>query len=192
MSEELRNIVADALDTPIATLKPPDPDVHRGQITSVTAQMGEYPVIKIGLHSIDAGFEDEFAVFVPQAFVDNIQVTGDELDDSTPENGGPSERQRLAIAVANQHRTATLQAVRGIAQRQKGPYTGDAPANFDEFVAFLDNYLSGVEVVFRRAADKNPKNPEFASRRRVRQLYPIEAMSNPKLFKGHVRAWETE
>ena len=68
---------------------------------------------------------------------------------------------------------------------------GERAANFDEFVAMIDQVSNGISVVFRLAADKNPSNPQFARSLKVRGLYDPSTAANPKLFRGTIKRWES-
>ena len=77
-----------------------------------------------------------------------------------------------------------------IAQGREIP-RGERAANFDEFVAMIDQVSNGISVVFRLAADKNPSNPQFARSLKVRGLYDPSTAANPKLFRGTIKRWES-
>ena len=180
-------------DTPTIDKPVPKPDAHRGRINGValaTFDSGA-TAIQIALTSIDEGFDDQHSIFLPAGFVADIKVDPNTLPVGEADAEGVvrgNQRGQYARTVRNSKGDAELQVLFNIAAKQ-GRTATTVPTNIAELTETMNQVLSGVEVVFTRAADKNPANPQYADRLRVRRIADPETASNPKYYRKLRKAW---
>ena len=183
-------------DTPNVEKDKPKPDAHRGTVTSVELKRFDSgaTALLVNVRSQDEGFDDNYAIFLPKAYVEDIRVNPQTLSTETPikEDGkaGLSERQKYARAIRNTDGTGELQVLAALAKKQERTASGPAPTNIDELAEWYNVLLSGMELGFSRSVDKNPENPAFADRLRTRRIWDIAQASDPKFHKKVRRAWE--
>lgn len=179
------------LATPEIKLPPRPPEVHQGEIVSVTLEQFDSGAraVKFNLQSTNvAGFQTDLAVFIPESAYQNPYITSEEIS-KLPAPEGKKQTPKEQWGQAKQ----TIEGALAIALKQGREIPADAtrPATFEEYVALIDQVVSGVGIVFRMAADKNPSDPRFARTLKVRSLYEPEAAENPKLFKNVIKKWES-
>lgn len=183
-------------DTPNVEKDKPKPDAHRGIVTSVELKRFDSgaTALLVNVQSQDEGFDDNYAIFLPKSYVENIRVNPQTLSTETPvkEDGklGLSERQKYARAVRNTDGTGELQVLAALAKKQERSASGPAPTNIEELAEWYNVLLSGMEIGFSRSVDKNPENPAFADRLRTRRVWDIAQVGNDKFHKKTRRAWE--
>lgn len=202
MSATGQDSAVDALfpSTPTIKKEAPQPDAHRGRIDGVTSTTFDSgaTAIKIALTSLDEGFTTEHTIFVPAGFVQDIKVDPNTLPEGTTvidEVTGKSkqkgnQQQQYARTIRNSAGDAEIQKLYQIGQNQGLVGAVTPPTNFSGFVSALSQALTGAQVIFRRAADKNAANPQFADVLRVKAILDISEVSNPKRFKGVRKAWD--
>lgn len=187
-----------SFDVPI-----PPPEIHQGEITGVlfipnTNGLGGR--IQVGLKSLNTGIETEYSFFPPLPFVEDIYATADAYSTDKPFNEetgnfGMSESEIAAKHVANTNGTATLQTLTKLASEQGHSTMLPKPTNIDQLAAVLSDLLAGVQVVFTRSVDKNPRDLQYASVLRTRKIVGPELASNAKKMKyyknnNYFIAWE--
>lgn len=182
--------------TPSFKVEPPKPDKHRGIVTGVSwipsVNGGRFV---IGLKSTDTGIETDFSFFPPRPFINNIYAPGDAYSTEHPiseatGNAMPSEADQFGRHIQNSEGRATLQTLVSIAAAQGCSVSSPKPTNITELAAMLNELCTGMNVVFVRSTDKNPRDPQYASMLRVRGIYGPEVADNPKLLKNYQPAWE--
>lgn len=184
-------------DTPNVEKEKPKPDAHRGVVTSVelkTFDSGATAFL-VNVRSQDEGFDDNYAIFLPREYVEDIKVNPQTLSTETPVNAdtgktGLSARQKYARAVRNTDGTGELQVLAALARKQERTPSGPAPTNISELAEWYNVLLSGMEIGFSRNVDKNAENPAFADRLRTKRVWDIAQASDPKFHKKIRRAWE--
>jgi hypothetical protein len=184
-----------------APVAPQQKDAHRASLDSMeleTFDSGATGLI-FQLHSIDEDFDARYSIFLPPLFVENPNITPDEL----PDEEGDKQRTNYAIGISNSQRNATLQVLRQIAVAQKpeaakelAPPKGQ-PKTYKDINDFFDQHrtlLAGIELVFsrrpQRAKNRDGTPNEFAGRLEVKGIHPPEVVNNPKMFKGYRKSWE--
>ena len=186
----------DALDTAELPAPVREPDAHRGVINGVSVQTFDSgsTAIKIALVSQDdASVEENYMIFPPAAFVENIAVDPNSLSDVPPEGKKQSAKQRYAQVVANSDKSAELQQLRGLAYKAGRSLQGvSKPTNFEEFVELFNSLLSGVAVIFTRTPDNSSDDPAFRGRLKVNRIMDIETMNKPKALKKYAKKWESQ
>lgn len=177
------------LATPEIKLPPRQPEVHQGEVVSVTPQQYDSGAraIRFNLRSLNNGAETNYDVFVPEAAWENPYITSAEIG-KLPAPEGKVQTPKEQWGRAKQEVENVLRIA--LAQGRTIPTDQAQPTNGDEYTALVDNVCAGIQIVYRAAPDKNPSDPRFARTLRVRGIYEPEAATNPKLFKGHVKRWE--
>ena len=171
----------------------PVPDAHRGRITGVTSRTFDSgaTALQIGLESVDEGFAETYSLFLPNGFVENINVdpttlpTG-ELNEATGKIKG-NQLVQYARTVRNSKGDAEIQSYLALAKEQ-GKALTSAPTDFDALVEQLNDVLGGIDVVFTRRAEGG--DGPFADRLRVNRIVNINTAGNVKFHKKVRRAWE--
>lgn len=192
VQQETSGLVDDVLATPELKSAPATPDAHHAVIQSVSLERFDNEkqsvAIKIALQSLNnAAVEEDYAIFLPKMFAENIKVDPTTL----PEEEGNNQRQQYAIGIANSNQDATLQVLRTLAYKAGRSTQGmAAPTNIEEYVEILNALLSNLEVVFVRRADAKAEDPRFRNRLRVKGIYGTDVMSNPKSLKKYTKRWE--
>src|SRR5271157_678841 len=177
-------------NTPELVVPPPEPEVTRGEITGVSredAATGSVG-IRVSLKSTDTAVEDSLTYWPPIEFVEDISVDPSTLSNEPKPGKKQSPRERYGVVVRNSTKTADIQKLLALAAEQDRHITG-APNDFDEFVALLDELLTGIPVVFTRRPEKNAE-PQYANRLKVGVIEPASAAENPKKFKRMIKRWE--
>ena len=178
-------------DTPELVVPPTDPEAHRGTITGVTredASTGSVG-IKIALTSTDTGLQTDYTIWPPIEFVEDIKVDPTTLSDEPRPGKKQSPKERYGQVVRNSTKTGEIQRLLQLAAEQDRHATKQ-PEDFDDFVAMMDQLLSGVLVVFTRKVEKAQEG--FSPRLKVSTIENITTADNPKKFKKMIKRWEAQ
>ena len=177
--------------TPSFDVPIPSPEIHQGEITGVIFvpnNSGEGGRFQIGLKSSNTGAEADYSFFPPLPFVEDIYTPKENYSTEKPINEetgkvGLSESEVYAMHIQNSQGTATLQNLTKIAASQGHTINGEKPTTVEELAESLTGLLAGVQVVFTRSVDQNPRDPQYATVLRVRRILDPEVASNPKRMK---------
>jgi hypothetical protein len=187
----------DVFSTTPLPVPPAIPDAHRATITSVEAKhydndKGTVSLV-VHLRSLDIPTLDtKFEIFLPKLFAENIKVDPNTL----PDEEHNKQRTVYRMHIASVDGRATLQKLRELAH--KAGRTIDnvgvtrPSSNIDEFAENHSKLLTGLEVVFFRAPDKQDENSEFPSRLRVKGIADIDIASQPNKLKNYQKMWLSE
>jgi hypothetical protein len=197
LNKEVSVVIDDAADflgssVPTIEKELPKPDAHQATITGATYRTFDSgaTALQIGLNSIDEGWNDQYSIFLPKGFVENVLVDPTTLptNEVDPNTGKIKNQQRqYASIVANSAKSAQLQTFFRMAQKQ-GQVSTIRPTDFEAFVDKVNEALTGIQVIFTRQAQGG--DGPFSERMRVNKLSDIEHRDNPKFFKGYRKAWE--
>jgi hypothetical protein len=186
-TQELMN---DILATPELETPPAEPDAHRGVIDAITFEKFDSgsSAMKLHLTSLDAAFSTDYLVFLPKAFVEDINV-----DPSTlPAEEGNNQRSQYTINIANSTKDAELQNLRAIAFEAGRSTEGmTKPTNIEEYVQLHNDLLAGVNVIFTRRPDLKAEDPKFRNRLRVKRILSEQVQFKAKSLKGYRKMWES-
>lgn len=190
-------------ETPTIETPVPAPEIHQGEITGVLWVANPNKPggrLSIGLRSTNTGVETDLSIFPPLTFVNNIYATKEEYSTEKPVNPetgavGQSESEVFARHIQNSTGKATLQFLNTLAQSQGHSTTLPKPETIEDLAGVLNELLGGVQVVFTRSVDKNPRDPEFATILRTRKILSPDVATSPKQMKwyqnnGYRIAWE--
>lgn len=172
------------------TLPPPEPDAHRAAIVSVTSEVYETGTtsLNFALTSLDGGFAEEYKIFLPNAFVEDINVDPTTLSDVPVPGKKQSPRQRYAQVVHNSDNRSELDLLFAIAAEQGRNTDGmERPKTFEDFVNTVNTLFNGLEVIFLRNVEESE---QYGDRLKVRKLVSPTLAHNPKALKKYKKAWE--
>jgi len=213
-------------DTPAPDRPVPAPQAHRARITGVTAETskeGETRFLKVSYQSLETAADDSLMIFPPQAYVDNPLIDASALSTETPVNPNTgrnqmSDRQKYANSVRNSGKVAkegsiighstlpsdgtalgdgTIETIARFAKEQGHTVsTATTPRTFDQLAAYLNQLVTGTEVV----ALLRPQggDGEFADRLRTQRFVSQEFAENvlktynPQNGRGYRRLWMNE
>lgn len=159
------------------------PDLHRYTITGVLANTTPNGAnsIRLGLRSLEEGFDARHDIWVPIEFVENTQVeannlsTGEKYTDETgKQRTRGDKRAQYARAIGNSDGTAELQFLTTQAA-ETGRTLGTPPTPYTEFVGWLNESLTGVELLATRHENDNG----FME---IKRLFGIDQLNNPKFI----------
>lgn len=177
------------LATPEIKLPPREPEVHQAVVLSVLSQDFESGshALKIMLQSENNGEEKDLLFWIPDAAYENPYISSQEISKLPPKEGKkmtPKEQ----WGRAKQDIDGLLRIA--LKQGREIPTDKARPTNFVEYATLIDEVCSGISVVYRAGVEKNAE-PQFRNILKVKGLYEPETASNPKLFKGCIKKWET-
>lgn len=198
--ESVTDTDADLLDTPEIEMPIPPPDALRATIEAVTEQTfdtGSVGIV-VSLKGIDValgGPSETYTIFPPVEFVENAAeffagtMTGADLSEVVPAGKKQSPRQRYGAVISNTDGDAEIQKLRTIA-KNAGRKPTARPVDFTTFVETLNELLAGVEVVVTRRADEKNENPAFRRTLKIRGIFDISVVNDPKALKNYTKLWD--
>lgn len=177
-------------DTPELEVPVPDPQAHRGTIEGVSRRDADTGTvgIQVDLKSIDTGLTDNLTIWLPKVFSDDIHVNPLDISDVPAPGKKQSPKERYGQVVHNKKNNAELDKLLAIAAEADRVPAG-VPADLDEYVAMLNELLTGVQVVFVRRVERN-SDPQFADKLKVQRIESITTADNDKFYrKGFRKMW---
>ncbi len=184
----------DGIETPEIRVPIPDPQAHRGQITTMgleTFPSGTTSMF-FNLLSAENGREDKFQVWLPRDWVEDITIGGTNDPRNLPEEDKNRQFSSYVRNIYNSSGTAVFQVLRQIAAKagRALPDDTERPATLDEFYAQMEAIIPGIDVVYTLAAEKNAE-PQYAHILKVRGVFdPEDVIGNPKKLKKFDKLWE--
>ena len=189
------SFLSEVLETPELKLPPEVADAHRVKITGVNAKTTDSgaTAIVVDMESLETGSSLTRQIWLPEEFVDDIHVNPDSISDDVPEGKKQSPRQRYGATVQNSRGTAELQKLIAVAQRE-GRASKRSVSDFDDFVEFLSDMLTGIEAVATRRPQKS-ENAQYDGRLEVNRILSGSIIFDPKASKtlrGYKKRWEQQ
>ena len=182
-------------DTPAPDRPIPQPQAHRGVITSVTAEVAPNTgtqFLKFGWKSKETGNDDNLAIWLPQAYAINPMVDSATLSDEQPikEDGtkGMSERAKYARAVRNSKGNGTIESIVKLAIEQGHQVSLPQPRTFNQLASYLNALCVGTEIVATMRAEGG--DGDYADRLRTSAFVGFEYASSQKALKNYRKLWQ--
>jgi hypothetical protein len=176
----------------------PEPQAHRGRITSVTVQEFENggKGLKFNWKSLENAQDDSLMPFLPQEYIDNPQVDATILSEVAPTINkadgttfeGDSPRVKYAKSVRNSKGTGVIETIVKYAVAQGHSCVRQQPRTFEQLAAYLNELCTGTDIVALMRAKGG--DGDFSDKLRTTAFGSIENVGNTKFFKNYRRLWE--
>ena len=173
MTEETTGVAGSFFTTEAYVVPPATPKWHRGSVTGVTVLTTKTGTtgIQIAFHSDDNGRDYEMVSWPPAAWVENPNISRDELAAlPTAEGKKQSPLQRFGASVHNSKGTADLDRLISAVTRSGRTMPVPVYSTIDDFVSLLNGFVAGAPVVFTTREEKND-DPQYQARERVNNIY---------------------
>jgi hypothetical protein len=177
------------LDTEELAVPPREAQAHQAEITGISfgrTEQKDSPYLQIDLVSANTGKDESLKIFLPELFVEDINIDPKTL----PDEKGNNQFFSYVTNISNGDKNATLQVIRQEALKQGRGATIEGmgkPQNFEEWVTMLQTLLPGTQVIYlKRETENKDTGVKFYNVTGIRKL---EDGDNPKALKKYRKMW---